>query len=412
MSVLEEDQDGSSDDHPGILVQAAFATTKCNLASRSSRLYAPRAFTEIPVIGNRTCILMALFCTLSMPSWSHASNPSTAEAFREIRKITTTNGIEQQEYVEIGGVPQWISIRARDRNAPILLVVHGGPGFTLSPVSDYYMRDWEEFFTVVQWDQRGAGKSYRSEDRQSLAASLTIDRMVRDTEELIELLRQRFKRDRVVLLAHSFGTILGVKVAQHRPDLLYAYVGMGQFVDARRSEALGYEATLTDARAEKNTEAIAQLEAIAPFPDPTHPERNLQNLAVERRWLAHYGGYFRAGGAGHHYAVAQLSPIYTAAELQTRQEAHDFILQSMWEELGSIDQKDDIKFDIPVIIMQGRHDRGTSSALVQEWQASVKAPYKKLIWFEESSHMVYEEEPGKLLVALATEVLPLTRARL
>lgn len=363
------------------------------------------------MIGSRTPTLLMLFCMLSISALSHASSPTPNEALRDIRKITTKTGIEQQELVNIGGVPQWISIRARSRNAPILLVVHGGPGFTLSPVSDYYMRDWEEFFTVVQWDQRGAGKSHRREDRESLAASLTIDRMVRDTEELIELLRQRFKRDRVVLLAHSFGTILGVKVAQRRPDLLYAYVGMGQFVDFRRSEALGYEATLADARADKNTEAVAQLERIAPFPDLAHPERNLQNLGVERRWLAHYGGYFRAGGAGQHFAVAQLSPTYTAADLQTRQEAHDFILQSMWAELGSVDLSNDIKFDVPLIIMQGRYDRGTSSELVQEWHGSVKAPHKKLVWFEESSHMLYEEEPGKLLVALVNEVLPLTRPR-
>lgn len=361
--------------------------------------------------GTRTTVLMTLLCMLSMPSWSYASSSSPNEVFRAIRKISTTGGIEQQELVNIGGVPQWISIRARDRNAPILLVVHGGPGFTLAPVSDYYMRDWEEFFTVVQWDQRGAGKSSRGEDRQRLAATLTIDRLVRDTEELIELLRTRFQRDRVVLVAHSFGTILGVKVAQRRPDLLYAYVGMGQFVDARRSEALGYEATMADARADKNAEAIAQLEAIAPFPDPTHPERNLQNLAIERRWLAHYGGYFRAGGAGQHYAVAQFSPTYSVAELQARQEAHDFILQAMWTELGGGDLSHDNKFDVPVIIMQGRHDRGTSSALVQEWHASVEAPYKKLIWFEQSSHMVYEEEPGKLLVALVNELLPLIRLR-
>jgi pimeloyl-ACP methyl ester carboxylesterase len=212
-------------------------------------------------------------------------------------------------------------------------------------------------------------------------------------------------------VAHSFGTVLGVKVAQRRPDLLYAYVGMGQFVDAMRSEALGYEATLADARAEKNTEAIAALEAIAPFPDAARPERNLQNLATERRWLAHYGGYFRAGGLGQHHAVEQLSPMYTAADLQARQEAHDFIVQSMWKELGNVNLHDAVQFRVPIIIMQGRHDRGTSSALVKEWHGAVKAPYKKLIWFEESSHMVYEEEPGKLLVELATEVLPLTRPK-
>jgi pimeloyl-ACP methyl ester carboxylesterase len=348
---------------------------------------------------------------MALPQWSHAAETSANDAFRGIRKVLAKNGIEQQEMVSIGGVSQWISIRARDRDAPILLVLHGGPGFTLSPVSDYYMRDWEEFFMVVQWDQRGAGKSYRPEEVASLAPTLTVERLVQDTEEMIELLRKRYQRDRVVVLAHSFGTILGVKLAQRRPDLLYAYVGMGQFVDAMRSEALGYEATLKDAREHNNSEAITQLEAIAPFPDSVHPERNIQNLGTERRWLAHYGGYYWAGGEGANRAVSQMSPTYTATELQARQQAHEFIVKSMWNELGHTDLTDATNFQVPIIIMQGRHDRGTSSLLVKEWQAAVKAPYKKLIWFDESSHMVYEEEPGKLLVALVNEVLPLTQRR-
>ncbi len=363
------------------------------------------------LIAARTTTLLALAGALILPALACGAETSPNEAFREIRRVTKKQGIEEQGFVTVGGVPQWISIRARDRDAPLLLVVHGGPGFTLSPVSDYYMRDWEEFFTVVQWDQRGAGKSYRAEDREKLAPTLTIDRLVLDTQELIEHLRKRFKRDRVVLLAHSFGSLLGVKLAQRRPDMLYAYVGMGQFVDFQRSETLGYEATLADARADKNEEALAQLKSIAPFPDPAHPERNLKNLGIERRWLAHYGGYFHDGGEGHHQAVARLSPTHSAADLDTRQEAHNFIVEVMWKELADVSLSDDVHFEVPMIFTQGRYDRGTSSALVQEWYAAIDAPLKKLIWFDESAHMVYEEEPGKLLVTLVNEVLPLTRPR-
>jgi pimeloyl-ACP methyl ester carboxylesterase len=343
------------------------------------------------------------------PLLSHASDLSPNASFQEIRKITTKKGIEREELIELGGVQQWISIRGRDRDAPILLVLHGGPGFTLSPVSYYYMRDWEEFFTVVQWDQRAAGKSYRREDREQLAPTLTIDRLVLDAEELVEHLRKQFGRERVVILAHSFGTIVGTKLAEKRPDMLYAYVGMGQFVDFQRSETLGYEATLADARADQNQDAITALEAIAPFPDPANPQRNLENLPTERRWLAHYGGYFKAGGFGSHEAVARFSPIHSSADLETRQEAHNFIVEEMWDEAGTVNLMDDVKFEIPIVIMQGRYDRGTSSQLVDEWYAKIEAPLKKLIWFEDSSHMVYEEEPGKMLVALVNEVLPLTR---
>lgn len=357
---------------------------------------------------------LVLLGTLLMPWLSHSaqSAPTSSEdAFAEIRKITAKQGVQEQGFVTIGGVQQWISIRSRDRNAPVLLVLHGGPGFTLSPVSDYYMRDWEEFFTVVQWDQRASGKSYRSADKASLAPTLTIERLVLDAEEMVEHLRKRFDQERVVVLAHSFGTIIGVKLAARRPELLHAYVGMGQFVDFMRSEELGYAATLADARAAQNLEAVQQLEAIAPFPDRARPERNLQNLGTERRWLAHYGGYFKAGGEGHHHAVAMMSPMHTSEDLNTRQEAHNFIVENMWDELRDVHLNDTIKFSVPILIMQGRYDRGTSSPLVDEWFSQVRAPQKKLVWFEESSHMVYEEEPGKLLVALVNEVLPLARAR-
>ncbi|HVF16496.1 MAG TPA: alpha/beta hydrolase, partial [Steroidobacteraceae bacterium] len=297
-----------------------------------------------------------LITVLFSSAFASAADTPTGAALKDIRKIVTKNAIDEQDLIEIGGVRQWISIRARDRSAPILLVLHGGPGFTLSPVSDYYMRDWEEFFTVVHWDQRAAGKSYRAEDRERIAPTLTIDRLVLDTEELIEHLRKRFKRDRVVLLAHSFGTIVGVKLAQKRPELLYAYVGTGQFVDFERSERLGYEATLADARADKNHEAIKQLEAISPFPDAAHPERNLKNLPLERRWLAHYGGYFKAGGFGSHDAVAGLSPTHTSADLEKRQKAHDFIVEAMWDEVANVSLSSQVEFAVPVVLLQGRYD--------------------------------------------------------
>jgi proline iminopeptidase len=361
--------------------------------------------------ATRITTLISLACLLALPISAQPADATPNDTFREIRRITTKDGIEQQELVTIGGVKQWISIRARHQDAPVLLVLHGGPGFTLSPVSYYYMRDWEEFFTVVQWDQRASGKSYRPEDEQALAPTLTIERMVRDTEEMIELLRKRFKHDRVVLLAHSFGTIVGVKLAERRPDLLHAYVGMGQFIDFMRGETLGYQTTLAAARAENNAEAIEQLEALAPFPDPDRPHRNLENLPTERRWLAQYGGYYRAGGVGHHDAVAGMSPTHDAADLAARQRAHNFIVETMWPSLQALHLNETTRFQVPIIILQGRHDLGTPSALVDEWHASIEAPHKKLVWFEDASHMVYEEEPGKVLVTLVNEVLPLVKGR-
>jgi pimeloyl-ACP methyl ester carboxylesterase len=238
---------------------------------------------------------------------------------------------------------------------------------------------------------------------------MSVDRIVADAEELIAHLRQKYQKDRIVLMGHSFGSILGVKLAQRHPEWFFAYVGMGQVTDCFQSEADGFAATLAAARADNNAKAVSALEAIAPFPDKYHPERNLQNLGTERLWLAKYGGYYWPSGFGANAAIAQLSPDYSAAELKIRDEAQMFSLQLMWQELGHVNLMDTTKFSLPLVILQGRHDRGTSSALVDRWFADVRAPTKRLIWFEDSAHMVFEEEPGKTLVTMVNVVLPLTR---
>jgi proline iminopeptidase len=178
-----------------------------------------------------------------------------------------------------------------------------------------------------------------------------------------------------------------------------------------RGEALGYRATLADAKADGNQEAIAALESLAPFPDPKHPERNLQNLPTERRWLAHYGGYFVDGGGGEHFEIASKSPLHTEADHALWQEAHDLSVAALWSEVADVSFTDVTRLEVPVILMQGRHDRGTISSLVDEWYTRLEAPHKRLLWFERSSHMAFEEEPGKVLVSLVTEVLPLARDR-
>lgn len=349
------------------------------------------------------CLAMAM--TLAAPAWAQAPN----EIMREAGQLAPTDAVNEQRLVPIGGIPQWISVRARHRGSPLLLIVHGGPGFTVSPVSYFYLRDLEEYFTVVQWDQRGAGKTYAASDPAAVRPTMSIDRLVDDGTELIRHLTRTYGQKRVVLLAHSFGTLLGVKIAQQHPELLSAYVGTGQFTDFERSEALGYQETLAAAKAAHNEPAVRDLEEMAPFPDPDRPERNLRNLGKERRWLAQYGGYYAAGGVGHNGAVATLSPDYTADELKIRDRAQAFSDEALWGEVGQVNLSDATRFRVPVIILQGRHDRGTSSVLAAEWFTRVRAPSKRFVWFEDSAHMTFEEEPGKFLVTLVQEVLPLTR---
>lgn len=352
--------------------------------------------------------LALLLLGLSGPALADAP-PSANDVFRDAARIVTADGIDEQKLISIGGIPQWVSIRGRHRNNPILLVLHGGPGFSTLASSYYYLRDWEEYFTVVQWDQRGAGKTYMANDPAAVLPTMNIGRMVDDAEALTGYLRQTYGRQKIVLLGHSFGTVTGVKLAQRHPDWFYAYVGMGQLVNVPLNEKMGYDATLAAARADNNAEAIAGLEAIAPFPDAAHPERNLQNLSVERRWLAHYGGYYWNNNVGHEDALDQFSPDYNGEELNKRYEAMGYSMQALWAEAGEVDFTAVTRFGCPMIFLEGRHDLGTNATLLDQWYRTIKAPKKQLVWFEDSAHMVYQEEPAKVLVTLVNDVLPLTQ---
>lgn len=140
--------------------------------------------------------------------------------------ISTPNGIQEDRYVTLGGIEQWISIRGEDRNNPVILLVHGGPGDATSLYGYALLRSWFKRFTVVQWDQRGAGRTYERDGPST--PMVTIDRIVQDGIELSDSLRRELKKDRIVVVGHSFGSIVGLEMVKARPDLYYAFVGTGQ----------------------------------------------------------------------------------------------------------------------------------------------------------------------------------------
>jgi pimeloyl-ACP methyl ester carboxylesterase len=331
--------------------------------------------------------------------------------FRAVRRAAVRDGIDADGFVRIGGIDQWISVRGRHKSSPILLFLHGGPGFTSIPTSYYFMSGWDEYFTVVQWDQRGTGKTFGANAADAVAPTMRVERMLADAEEVVRHLRRTYGRRKIVLLGHSWGTVLGIELARRHPDWFYAYVGMSQFLDFQRSEALGYRATLDSARAAGNDSAVHALQAIAPFPDAQHPERTLANFGTERHWLAEFGGSAWHGSEGALDHVGRFSPDYSDADLANRDKGLEFSLRTLWPQLVRLSFLTDTTFACPVILMHGRHDLTTSATLVAQWFPRIRAPSKRLIWFDESSHLVYEEEPGKALAALVQWVLPLARER-
>lgn len=329
------------------------------------------------------------------------------EVVRGLRRIVTPQGIERAQAVPIGGIKQWVTIRGADRRNPVLLVLHGGPGFPELAISWWNTRGWEEYFTVVQWDQRGAGKTYLINDPALVAPTMTPERMVQDTEELVSWLRQTLGKRKIFVIGHSWGSYLGLELARHHPDWLHAYIGTGQITNAPESERHGWAFAMSAARQSGNRQAIADLLSIAPYAQPGRPLQ-LEDVILQRKWLDFYGGVmaYRKSQEDESHAV-RLSPDYTDAEAPHAYDGNDFSERYLFADLLRMDLSGYTKFDCPIFLFEGRWDRTVNSDVAYQWFARVKAPQKGFVWFEHSAHEVATEEPGKFLLSLVRYARPI-----
>ena len=324
----------------------------------------------------------------------------------DMRRIVTTTGIEKLQTVRIGGIDQWVSIRGNDRANPVLLMLHGGPGWVSMPTSWYFQRGWEEYFTVVQWDQRGAGKTYTTNDPDHIAGTLSLERMVDDTEEMVAWLRTEFGQEKIFVIGHSWGSFLGMRLALRRPAWLHAYVGMGQLISGPENERRGWTWTMARAVADGNQEAIADLQSVAPYATTSDPIP-LEHIYRQRKWLNYYGGMVHGRKDGAHEAAAvHLAPEYTDLDIANVWKANNFSASRMLTDVLTVDFSDVDTLRCPVVLFLGRHDVNASSSLAAEWFETLNAPAKKLVWFEDSAHEMMTEQPGHTLVALVQVVLP------
>ena len=164
--------------------------------------------------------------------------------------IRAPNGIDEGMFVELGGIKQWIRIRGEDRSNPVLLVLHGGPATSYMGLTPIF-QPWESAFTIVQWDRRGVGKTFGRNGRSG-SGEMTLDRIAADGAELSEYLGKHLRVDKIVLLGHSMGSMIGVSMAARRPELFYAYVGTEQIIDMAVNEAVSYKIILERVRAQGN----------------------------------------------------------------------------------------------------------------------------------------------------------------
>ena len=341
---------------------------------------------------------------------SKSSGRTTAtKIIAAAREIVTPFGIERLETVRIGGIDQWVSIRGSNKNNPVILLIHGGPGYVSMPMSWWFARGWEEFFTVVNWDQRGAGKTYLINDPASVAPTMTLSRMVADAEEMTAWIRKRLDKEKIFVIGHSWGSYLGLELAKRQPDKMHAYIGVGQLTDGPESERRGWRFALDAAHDAGNQIAVRELKAIAPYA-AGRGRIPLKDIYTQRRWLDFYGGVMahRRGNSAESH-LAQLSPDYTDEEIAHIWDGNEFTERFLLSEVLSLDLSVTRKLKCPLIIFAGRYDVNVNSQVAKAWFEKVEAPAKQFVWFEESAHLPMTEEPGKFLMSLERYARPIAQ---
>ena len=295
----------------------------------------------------RFSVILILFCTKS--------------AFAQ-------TSIDTSMAVNIGEIKQWINISTKDTSKPLLLFLGGGPGESYIDGKDYFTKKLQEQFTVVIWDQRESGKTLQL---NSSPVPLTVDRFQQDTDELITYLLQRFHRPKLYLVGFSWGTVLGLKMAQQYPNLLYAYVAVSQMVDQEKSEQLLLQRLKEQAATAKNQTALQELSLVR------IPFENTDELYSQRKWLFHF-----TNNPVPDSVLKQYFSTYPNSLFKLGNEASKI---NFPEEVQSL--------QCPVYFFVGRNDYQTNHELTYSYYQQLKAKNKHFYWFERSAHTVPFTEP-------------------
>ncbi|WFU75912.1 alpha/beta hydrolase [Bradyrhizobium sp. CB2312] len=326
----------------------------------------------------------------------------------ETLAIRSPNGVQEGAYVDIGGIKQWIQIRGEDRDNPLLLFVHGGPGGSTLPISSGW-RPWEKHFTVVQWDQRGAGRTYGAAGEDALAPTMTLERMTQDGIELVEYLRNHLHKDKIVLVGHSWGSFLGIHIVKQRPDLFYAYVGSGQLV-GRVTFEKSFELAITHlqelAQSASNSEALAELAPIV-----ARPRITPQNRLVADKWSKSLGlpsiESFQLAGP----VPPPFMPDFSLLDWYNWRKGMAFSAKYLRGREGPVFKRDvaslGLAFPIPVVFIEGDADYNTPSGPAEQLFNQIIAPHKEFVRVRGGGHFIPFDRPDEFLAELVAYVRPL-----
>ncbi len=315
--------------------------------------------------------------------------------------LATTGGIlhgsiAEIKYFPIGGVQQWVMIRGENVANPVLVLVHGGPGFSEMRLFRHFNTALEKAFTVIYWDQRGTAKSF---DPNIPVSSMTVEQFIADLDDLIEIVRMRFGKGKVAIYGHSWGSALGMLYAARFPEKISAYVGAGQVGDWPASEEICYKFTLAEAQRRRNRKALRELRSIGP------PPHSARSVMVQRKWLTHFVGFVRGMSLWRFSRIILSPPECSVFDLVNVLRGTRFSTYAMWAEVSALNLMIAVPaLDVPVFFFLGRYDHVIAPDTSTAYFNMLMATCKTLVWFEESAHEPPFEEPTRFNKVMADAV--------
>jgi pimeloyl-ACP methyl ester carboxylesterase len=316
------------------------------------------------------------------------------------------HGLAVLEPVPVSETKQWVLIRSENVANPVVLFVHGGPGTSQLTLMRRNTGPLEAAFTVVNWDQRRAGKSF---DAGRDRARLRMAQFVDDVLDLSASLVRRFHKQKILLVGHSWGSVIGLLAVARRPDLFSAYVGIGQGSRMAESELRSYQWVLEQARRANDARALARLAGIGPPPYGGPHWRS--KFMTERRILGSFGGEYHGSRIGAFGVVLKNVLLSTEYTLRDRLNVFRGIFDSVKALVPELVRTDLFlevpEVAVPVFFCLGRHDFEVPSTLSAQYFEALRAPHKVLVWFEHSAHMPNTEERDTFNDFMLRSVLPM-----
>ena len=319
-------------------------------------------------------------------------------AVRAILAHAPRKGISESVYAPINGSRQWMSVYGKDRNNPVLLYLHGGPGVSTSEFDYVFTRKWADVYTVVTWDQRGCGKS---RDALEPGTVITRELLLADGIAAAEYVCKWLGKEKIVLLGHSFGSCLGANLVLERPDLFERFIGTGQFVDLHKNELAFREAARGWAEGDPEGQALV---------DKLTPETLTGAHFVPRGALMQrYGLDMFANPRDYNLKAAMLfNPNYTLADWRRRKTAPvrpaEYGVLLVTDEIRRFSLLGRTRYEVPYCNINGSRDYQTSHLVAAEYFREVEAPRKEMYMMEGVTHGLLEtrtEEFSRILHTVA-----------